>query len=109
MKSKILFITPPYHCGVVEVAGRWIPLHLVYLAGSAREAGFDCEIYDAMSLDATHDDIVRVIEETRPDFVATSCITSTYPDGLQIMRSAHCTHTMEMRQPAWAYLRASVV
>jgi hypothetical protein len=22
--SKILFITPPYHCGVVEVAGRWI-------------------------------------------------------------------------------------
>jgi anaerobic magnesium-protoporphyrin IX monomethyl ester cyclase len=86
--NKILFITPPYHCGVVEVAGRWIPLHLVYLAGSARAAGFDCEIYDAMSLDASHADIARVIETSRPDIVATSCITSTYPDGLEIMKSA---------------------
>jgi len=88
MRPTILFITPPYHCGVVEVAGRWIPLHLVYLAGSARAAGFDCQIYDAMSLDASHEDIARVIETARPDFVATSSITSTYPDSLQVMRSA---------------------
>jgi anaerobic magnesium-protoporphyrin IX monomethyl ester cyclase len=73
---------------VVEVAGRWIPLHLVYLAGSLRHAGFDCEIYDAMSLDASHEDIARHIETTRPDVVATSCITSTYPDGLEIMKTA---------------------
>jgi anaerobic magnesium-protoporphyrin IX monomethyl ester cyclase len=86
--KKILFITPPYHCGVVEVAGRWIPLHLVYLAGSARQAGFDCEIYDAMSLDASHADIARQIELSDPDLVATSCITSTYPDGLEIMKAA---------------------
>jgi anaerobic magnesium-protoporphyrin IX monomethyl ester cyclase len=86
--KRILFITPPYHCGVVEVAGRWIPLHLVYLAGSAREAGFDCEIYDAMSLDVSHEEIARLIETTEPDVVATSCITSTYPDGLQIMQAA---------------------
>ena len=86
--SKILFITPPYHCGVVEVAGRWIPLHLVYLAGSAREAGFECEIYDAMSLDHGQQQIAKVIEDRKPDIVATSCITSTYPDGLEIMKSA---------------------
>ncbi len=88
MKPRILFVTPPYHCGVVEVAGRWIPLHLVYLAGSARQAGFECVIYDAMSLDASHEEIAGVIESTRPDIVATSCITSTYPDGLEIARSA---------------------
>jgi anaerobic magnesium-protoporphyrin IX monomethyl ester cyclase len=88
VRPKILFITPPYHCGVVEVAGRWIPLHLVYLAGSARQAGFDCEIYDAMSLDSSHQEIAAVIETTRPDLVATSCITATYPDGLEIARSA---------------------
>ena len=87
-KKTILFITPPYHCGVVEVAGRWIPLHLLYLAGSARAAGFECEIYDAMSLDASHADIARHIESSRPDVVATSCITSTYPDGLEIMKAA---------------------
>ena len=86
--TKVLFITPPYHCGVVEVAGRWIPLHLVYLAGSVREAGFECEIYDAMSLDHGQEDIAREIENRKPDFVATSCITATYPDGLEIMESA---------------------
>jgi anaerobic magnesium-protoporphyrin IX monomethyl ester cyclase len=86
--KKVLFITPPYHCGVVEVAGRWIPLHLVYLAGSLRQAGFDCDIYDAMSLDASHEDIARYIETTSPDVVATSCITSTYPDGLEILKTA---------------------
>jgi anaerobic magnesium-protoporphyrin IX monomethyl ester cyclase len=72
----------------VEVAGRWIPLQLAYLAGSARQAGFEPVIYDAMSLNASHQDIVREIEKERPDFVATSCITSTYPDGLEIARAA---------------------
>ena len=42
---KILFISPPFHAGVVEVAGSWIPLNLVYLAGAAREAGFEAEAW----------------------------------------------------------------
>jgi anaerobic magnesium-protoporphyrin IX monomethyl ester cyclase len=88
LRPKLLFVTPPYHCGVVEVAGRWIPLHLLYLAGSARAAGFDCQVYDAMSLDATHEEIERTLETVKPDVVATSCITSTYPDGLRIMQAA---------------------
>ena len=36
-KSELMLITPPYHCGVVEVAGRWVPLnlllHIVLLGG----------------------------------------------------------------------------
>jgi anaerobic magnesium-protoporphyrin IX monomethyl ester cyclase len=36
--KKVLFITPPYHCGVVEVAGRWAPLTFAYLAGEVRKA-----------------------------------------------------------------------
>src|SRR6266498_3138337 len=74
---KVLFVTPPYHCGVVEVAGRWIPLQYVYLAGAARAAGFDCEIYDAMSLDVGHADVVCV-----------SAITASYPDALEVARAA---------------------
>ncbi|MBI5508163.1 MAG: cobalamin B12-binding domain-containing protein [Deltaproteobacteria bacterium] len=85
---KVLFVSPPYHCGVVEVAGRWIPLQFVYLAGAARHAGFDCRIYDAMSADATHAQIVAAIADFAPDVVATSCITSTYPDGLEVLRAA---------------------
>jgi anaerobic magnesium-protoporphyrin IX monomethyl ester cyclase len=85
---KVLFVTPPYHCGVVEVAGRWIPLQFVYLAGAARAAGFDCEIYDAMSLDVGHDEIGRKLDAARPDVVCVSAITATYPDSLEVARAA---------------------
>jgi anaerobic magnesium-protoporphyrin IX monomethyl ester cyclase len=85
---KVLFVTPPYHCGVVEVAGRWIPLQFVYLAGATRAAGFDCEIYDAMSLDVGHAEIGRKLDEARPDVVCVSSITATYPDALEVARAA---------------------
>ena len=81
---KVLFITPPYHCGVVEVAGTWIPLQFVYLAGAARAAGFECEIYDAMSLDVGHAEIGRKLDDARPDVVCVSAITATYPDALEV-------------------------
>ena len=45
-----LMITPPYHCGVVEVAGRWLPLNLLYVGEAARRAGMNPALYDAMSL-----------------------------------------------------------
>ena len=38
-RPELLLLTPPYHCGVVEVAGRWLPLNLLYVAGAARRAG----------------------------------------------------------------------
>src|SRR5512138_946226 len=85
---KVLFVTPPYHCGVVEVAGRWIPLQFVYLAGAARAAGHECEIFDAMSLFAGHEEIGRRIDASRPDVVAISAITATFPDALEVARAA---------------------
>ncbi len=85
---NVLMVTPPYHCGVVEVAGRWIPLQFAYLAGAARAAGHACEIYDAMSAYASHEQIGKKIAETRPDVVAISAITATFPDGLEVARAA---------------------
>ena len=85
---KVLFVTPPYHCGVVEVAGTWIPLQFVYLAGAARAAGFDCEIYDAMSLGVGHEEIGKKLDEARADVVCVSSITATYPDALEVARAA---------------------
>jgi anaerobic magnesium-protoporphyrin IX monomethyl ester cyclase len=76
-QEKILFITPPYHCGVVEVAGRWIPLQFVYLAGAARQAGWTAEIYDAMTKDHGLDEISQRLQATRPAVVASSAITAT--------------------------------
>lgn len=86
MKKKILFITPPYHCGVVEVAGHWVPLTFVYLAGAVREAGFEPVIYDAMTKRHGFRDIKKRIAEIRPDYVATSAITSTVVDALEILK-----------------------
>lgn len=85
---KVLLVTPPYHCGVVEVAGRWIPLQFVYLAGAARAAGHEVEIYDAMSLGVGHEAIARKLDEARPDVVGISAITATVPDSLEVARAA---------------------
>ncbi|MBI4844477.1 MAG: cobalamin B12-binding domain-containing protein [Nitrospirae bacterium] len=86
--KKILFITPPFHAGVVEVAGAWVPLSLVYVAGAARKAGYDAEIYDAMTKKVGYPEIRKRIEESKPDFVATSAFTSSSPDAIEVLKLA---------------------
>ena len=58
-------------------AGRWLPLAFVSLAGMAREAGWEAEIYDAMTKDHGLKEIEAHIRESRPDFVAITSSTST--------------------------------
>ncbi|MCX7793894.1 MAG: radical SAM protein [Thermodesulfovibrionales bacterium] len=88
MNRKILFITPPYHCGVVEVAGRWAPLTFAYLAGEIRKHGFEPFIYDAMTKQKGFPEIREKIKEIAPAFVATTAITSTVMDSLEVLRIA---------------------
>ncbi len=87
-RKKILFITPPFHAGVVEVAGSWVPLYFVYLAGAAREAGFEAEIYDAMTKQVGLEEIGKKIEESRPDYIGISVITCTCPDAIRVAELA---------------------
>lgn len=87
MKKKVLLVTPPYHAGVVECAGTWVPVSLVYLAGSLRQAGYEPEIYDAMSKFHSHDDIRKEIASRRPDVVATTAITGSVPDAVEVLRT----------------------
>jgi anaerobic magnesium-protoporphyrin IX monomethyl ester cyclase len=87
-RLKVLLVTSPYHSGVVEAAGVWLPLAMVYVAGAARTAGAEVRIYDAMSLWASHEDIARVIAEFEPDVVGTSAITATEPDARVICATA---------------------
>lgn len=86
--KKLLFITPPYHCGVVEVAGRWLPLTFAYLAGQARNAGFEPIIYDAMTKRDGFKEIEKKIIDVAPDYVLTSAITSTALDAVEVLRVA---------------------
>jgi anaerobic magnesium-protoporphyrin IX monomethyl ester cyclase len=85
---KILFITPPYHCGIVEVAGRWLPLNFVYLAGAARQAGLVAEIYDAMTKEHGYPEIEQRLRAGAPDYVASTAVTATVNDALKTLELA---------------------
>jgi anaerobic magnesium-protoporphyrin IX monomethyl ester cyclase len=84
----VLLVSPPYHSGVVEAAGVWLPLNLVYLAGHARAAGAEVMIYDAMSLFHSHQDIARTMADFKPDIVATGAITAMEPDCRELCATA---------------------
>ncbi len=86
--TSIMFITAPYHAGVVESAGRWMPLSFGYLAAVAREEGYDARIYDAMTKQHTPQDVAATLERTRPDIVGVTSITATMPAALEVLRSA---------------------
>jgi anaerobic magnesium-protoporphyrin IX monomethyl ester cyclase len=88
MKDRVLLITPPYHCGVVESAGRWPNLAFIYIAGELRRAGFDVVIYDAMSRFESYPEIRSRIEEIRPAFVGVTAITATINDAVQVLALA---------------------
>ena len=82
-RPRVLLVTAPYHSGVVEAAGVWLPLALVYVAGAAREAGAEVRIYDAMSLFASHEDIARVIEQN-----ADALFVAPIDEVTKVVRSA---------------------
>jgi anaerobic magnesium-protoporphyrin IX monomethyl ester cyclase len=107
--KKIMFITPPYHGGITELAGRWIPLNFVYLAGSVRQGGFAVEIYDAATREDRYPEIAERFREASPDYVATSAITASIgeaqrtlelakeinPDAVTILGGVHASFMYE--------------
>jgi anaerobic magnesium-protoporphyrin IX monomethyl ester cyclase len=86
--KHILFMTPPYHCGVVEVAGTWPPLGLTYLGAQAELAGWNARIYDAMSLNHDFKRIEKELREIPFDVFATTAITPTFPDAARLCQLA---------------------
>jgi len=90
MKSKpqILLVTPPYHSGVVESAGTWLPLSLLYVGGALQRAGYGVALYDAMTRFDTLDQVRETLARERPDAVFVTCITATVLDGIEVCRVA---------------------
>lgn len=81
---NIVLATPPYHCGVVEVAGTWPPLGLTYLGAQAEAAGWKPRIYDSMSLNHDFDRIEKELGSMEFDVFATTAITPTFPDAARM-------------------------
>lgn len=85
---EILLVTPPYHSGVVESAGSWLPLGLLYVGGALQRAGFGVALYDAMTRFHTLEEVRETLRRERPDAVFVSCITATVLDGIEVCRVA---------------------
>lgn len=83
---RILLVTPPYHSGVVESAGSWLPLGLLYIGGALKRAGYDVALYDAMTKFHTLDEVRATIRREQPEAVMVSCITATVMDGIEVCR-----------------------
>lgn len=86
--KRVALITPPYHSGVVESAGTWLNVGFVYIAGALRQAGYEVDYYDAMSLWHKWPDIRRRIEAFRPDVVATTAFTASIVDAKNLLAFA---------------------
>ncbi len=85
--ARIILVTPDYHCGVVESAGRWPHLGFVYLAGELRQAGHEVRIYDAMAKNHSFSQIMDNIKKYNPDVVGTTAYTATMPAAADILRA----------------------
>lgn len=87
-RPEILLVTPPYHSGVVESAGSWLPLGLLYVGGALQQAGYGVALYDAMTRFDTLDQVRQTLRHQQPGAVFVSCITATVLDGIEVCRIA---------------------
>jgi anaerobic magnesium-protoporphyrin IX monomethyl ester cyclase len=90
--KKLMLITPPYHAGVVEAAGSWPHLGLLYVAGHARAAGYHPVYYDAMTKNHNLEQIRRRIAQENPDYVGSTAYTSSIVDAMEVLRVARETN-----------------
>ena len=73
---RIVFVHPNYHSGGAEIAGKWSPAWVAYLAGYLKAAGYDnVRFIDAMNDDISDDDLRDILAKEQADFVGTAAIT----------------------------------
>lgn len=87
-RPEILLVTPPYHSGVVESAGSWVPLSLLYVGGALQRAGYGVALYDAMTKFHTLEQVRETLRREQPQAVFVTCITATVVDGMEVCRLA---------------------
>lgn len=89
---RIVLIHPNYHSGGAEIAGTWPPAWAPYLAGHARNAGFDdITFIDAMTDNLDDEALASRLTALKPDLVGVTAITpSIYAaeDALKTVRKA---------------------
>ncbi|MHB9094820.1 MAG: cobalamin-dependent protein [Eubacteriales bacterium] len=85
--ARIMFVTPDYHCGVVESAGKWLNCGFVYMAQGLIDDGHQVRIYDVMTKNHNLSRAKKEIAAFAPDIVATTAYTSTIPAAAKLLRT----------------------
>jgi anaerobic magnesium-protoporphyrin IX monomethyl ester cyclase len=68
--------------------GCWVPLGFVYLAASARLAGFDAEIYDARTKGHGYSEIEQKLRTSEASYIAVTAITASINDAIRVLEVA---------------------
>lgn len=86
---RILLIHPNYHSGGAEIAGRWPPAWVAYLAGALKKAGHsDVRFIDAMTDDISDDKLREKIRNANPDIVGSTAITPSIYTAQRLLKIA---------------------
>jgi len=62
------------------------PMGLAYIAGVLREAGAKVKILDARSLSMPHNEVLRIVEKNRPDYVGITAVTPQMKSALYLSK-----------------------
>ncbi|WP_041793852.1 magnesium-protoporphyrin IX monomethyl ester anaerobic oxidative cyclase [Pararhodospirillum photometricum] len=103
---RILMVHPNYHSGGAEVAGKWSPAWVAYLAGYLKTGGYsDLRFVDAMTDDLTEEDLRRIFREEKPAVIGATAVTPAIykaerllqiakeecPDAVTVLGGIHAT------------------
>lgn len=72
----------------MDLFGRWLPLNFVYLAGAARMAGLDAEIYDAVTKDHGYPEIEQQFRRSAASYIASTALTSSISAAIKTLELA---------------------
>jgi len=90
---RIILIHPNYHSGGAEIAGRWSPAWVAYLAGYLKAAGYhDLRFIDAMTDNLSEDELRAQLAADRPDLVGVTAITPSIYKAERVLQIAKEVH-----------------
>ncbi|ALK09761.1 magnesium-protoporphyrin IX monomethyl ester anaerobic oxidative cyclase [Blastochloris viridis] len=90
---RIVLVHPNYHSGGAEIAGKWSPAWVAYLAGYLKAGGYsDIRFIDAMTDDLSEDELRAELAKEKPDIVGTTAITPAIYKAERVLQIAKEVH-----------------
>ncbi|NJL08765.1 MAG: magnesium-protoporphyrin IX monomethyl ester anaerobic oxidative cyclase [Methylacidiphilales bacterium] len=90
---RIVLVHPNYHSGGAEIAGKWSPAWVAYLAGYLKANGYsDIRFIDAMTDDLSEDELRAEFAKEKPDIVGTTAITPAIYKAERVLQIAKEVH-----------------